>query len=91
MSHSQDASAAVGDEELRPTQTQGYKVGEQKTVDELANLDANDESLNRWKASLGIGAGAGAGDPSKPRVRRGLNSRNAASLTDDMACCSISS
>ncbi|CAO1625924.1 unnamed protein product [Parajaminaea phylloscopi] len=68
MSHSQDASVSVGDEELRPTQTQGYKVGEQKTVDELANLDANDESLNRWKASLGIAAGTGAADPSKPRL-----------------------
>lgn len=68
MSHSQDPSVGVGDDELRPTQTQGYKVGEQKTVDELANLDANDESLNRWKASLGISAGAGSGDPSKPKL-----------------------
>lgn len=66
-SHQQDPS--VGDEELRPTQTEGYKVGEKKTVEEYAQLDANDESLARWKASLGIGAGeGGAGDPSKPKV-----------------------
>ena len=26
-----------------------------KTVDEYQNLDSNDESLARWKASLGIG------------------------------------
>ena len=30
-----------------------------KTVDEYAKLDANDESLARWKASLGIGASGG--------------------------------
>ncbi|KAF8761482.1 Glycosyl hydrolase family 47 [Rhizoctonia solani] len=46
------------DEDLNPTTTAGYKVTAKKTVDEYANLDANDESLVRWKASLGIGAGA---------------------------------
>ncbi|KAF8609495.1 E set domain-containing protein [Ceratobasidium sp. AG-I] len=55
------------EEDLKPTQTAGYKVGEKKTVDEYANLDANDESLARWKASLGIGAG-GAGGGGKPEV-----------------------
>lgn len=43
MSHAQDPS--VADEELRPSQTQGYKVGEKKTVEEYAQMDANDESL----------------------------------------------
>ncbi|KAG8709169.1 hypothetical protein FRC08_018496 [Ceratobasidium sp. 394] len=47
--------------DLNPTATAGYKVGQQKTVDEYAQLDAHDESLNRWKASIGIGAGAAAG------------------------------
>lgn len=37
----------------------GYvPAGEQKTVEEYARLDANDESLNKWKASLGITADA---------------------------------
>lgn len=44
----------IKDEELQPSQTAGYQVGEQKTLDEYTQLDANDESLNRWKASLGI-------------------------------------
>jgi len=35
----------------------GYKVGQKKTVDEYQNLDANDESLNRWKESLGLNTG----------------------------------
>ncbi|KAG8798997.1 hypothetical protein FRC17_007252 [Serendipita sp. 399] len=29
-------------------------------IEELANLDAADESLNKWKASLGIGPGGTA-------------------------------
>ena len=31
----------------------GYKPGQKRTAEELAKLDAEDESLNRWKASLG--------------------------------------
>ncbi|PWN32525.1 rho GDP-dissociation inhibitor [Meira miltonrushii] len=66
MSSSNDR---VPDEELRPTETKGYKVGEKKSVAEYSQLDANDESLNRWKASLGItGEGGSAGDPSKPKL-----------------------
>ena len=38
----------------------GYKVAAAKSADEYAQLDANDESLNRWKASLGIVPGATA-------------------------------
>lgn len=34
-------------------------TGGQKTVEEYAKLDANDESLNKWKASLGISATGG--------------------------------
>ncbi|KAJ1310988.1 hypothetical protein OPQ81_009497 [Rhizoctonia solani] len=47
------------DDDLNPSQTSGYKVTAKKTVDEYAKLDADDESLTRWKASLGIGAGGG--------------------------------
>jgi Rho GDP-dissociation inhibitor len=51
-------------------ETEGYKLGEKKSVAEYAQLDAEDESLARWKASLGIGAGQlTPGDPSKPKVR----------------------
>jgi len=47
------------DDELIPTQTEGYKVGEKKTIAEYENLDANDESLRKWKVSLGLGANTG--------------------------------
>ncbi|WOO77295.1 Rho GDP-dissociation inhibitor [Vanrija pseudolonga] len=49
------------DDELAPTATEGYKVGQAKTVAELANLDKEDESLQRWKASLGLGTSGGGG------------------------------
>ncbi|KAG4090844.1 immunoglobulin E-set [Neocallimastix lanati (nom. inval.)] len=49
-------------EDLNPTQTEGYKVGEKKTIDELKNLDAEDESLNKWKESLGLKAVVGPSD-----------------------------
>ncbi|KAI0091896.1 immunoglobulin E-set [Irpex rosettiformis] len=48
------------DDDLAPTTTPGYKPTAVKSVDEYAQLDANDESLNRWKASLGIVPGAAA-------------------------------
>ncbi|KAH7103049.1 E set domain-containing protein [Auriculariales sp. MPI-PUGE-AT-0066] len=43
-------------EDLKPTMTAGYKLANAKTAAEYAALDAEDESLARWKASLGIGA-----------------------------------
>jgi hypothetical protein len=46
----------------------GYKVGAAKSADEYANLDAEDESLARWKASLGIVPGA-AGAATGPKAR----------------------
>ncbi|GAA6055344.1 hypothetical protein JCM3770_005301 [Rhodotorula araucariae] len=55
--HAQEPSS-VPDADLAPTETAGYRVGEQKTLEELAKLDAEDESLARWKASLGITADA---------------------------------
>jgi len=50
----------VDDQDLAPTTTEGYKPGQSKTLEELDALDKEDESLQRWKASLGLGAGAAA-------------------------------
>lgn len=55
------------DEELTPEQTAGFKVGEKKTLDEYKQLDQNDESLRKWKESLGLGTGEDISDPSDPR------------------------
>ncbi|KII95319.1 hypothetical protein PLICRDRAFT_34162 [Plicaturopsis crispa FD-325 SS-3] len=46
------------DDDLAPSATPGYKPSAAKSADEYAQLDANDESLARWKASLGIVPGA---------------------------------
>ena len=45
----------------------GYKPAAGKSVNEYKNLDAGDESLSRWKASLGLDAASG-GDTSQPKV-----------------------
>lgn len=87
------------EEDLNPEHTEGFKVGEKKTIDEyqklgqsqalcsglhlafayrlkplrrqvsIANLaaDQNDESLRKWKESLGLGTGKDISDPSDPR------------------------
>ncbi|KAL7660966.1 rho GDP dissociation inhibitor [Aspergillus niger] len=55
------------EEDLVASQTEGFKVGEKKTIEEYQNLDKNDESLNRWKASLGLATGNPIGDPNDPR------------------------
>lgn len=61
------------DEELAPTATPGYKAGEKKTLEEYQKLDEGDESLKKWKESLGIGKVAGpADDPRKvPLINNG--------------------
>jgi hypothetical protein len=47
----------------------GYRPsGPAKTADEYAKLDAEDESLARWKASLGITPGQGSSAASGPKV-----------------------
>jgi Rho GDP-dissociation inhibitor len=61
--------ASHPEDELKPSMTEGYKIGEKKSVDEYAKLDAEDESLARWKASLGIGA-ASAGSIGEPGDNR---------------------
>ncbi|KAG6336341.1 hypothetical protein ID866_2736 [Astraeus odoratus] len=55
-------------DDFKPSFTPGYKPGAAKTAEEYANLDANDESLARWKASLGITAGATTGNASGPKL-----------------------
>ncbi|GME67392.1 unnamed protein product [[Candida] boidinii] len=47
----------INDDDLQPEEVPGYRVGEKKTIAEYQNLDANDESLNKWKASLGLNTG----------------------------------
>ncbi|KAF2497098.1 rho-gdp dissociation inhibitor [Lophium mytilinum] len=54
-------------DELQPEQTAGFKVGESKTIDEYHKLDQNDESLKKWKESLGLGAGKDISNPNDPR------------------------
>ncbi|KAI6824968.1 hypothetical protein KC342_g11292, partial [Hortaea werneckii] len=48
-------AAAPHAEDLEPEQTEGFKVGEKKTLEEYQQLDQNDESLRKWKESLGLG------------------------------------
>jgi len=56
-------------DDFAPNTTPGYKPSAAKSLDEYKKLDANDESLARWKASLGITDGAAAsGDTSGPKV-----------------------
>ncbi|KAI6034256.1 immunoglobulin E-set, partial [Pisolithus microcarpus] len=55
-------------DDLKPSFTPGYKPSAAKTAEEYARLDAEDESLARWKASLGITPGAASGDTSGPKV-----------------------
>ncbi|KAH8728702.1 immunoglobulin E-set [Phaeosphaeriaceae sp. PMI808] len=54
-------------DDLHAEQTEGFKVGEKKTIDEYQKLDQNDESLQKWKASLGLGQGKDISDPADPR------------------------
>ncbi|KAJ8481250.1 hypothetical protein ONZ45_g15362 [Pleurotus djamor] len=63
-----DPSDHIDDQEFAPTTTPGYKAGAAKTAEEYANLDANDESLARWKASLGIVPGAAGAPAEGPKV-----------------------
>lgn len=44
------------EDELIPESVEGYTVGEKKTIEEYTKLDAEDESLAKWKASLGLSA-----------------------------------
>ncbi|KAK9896362.1 E set domain-containing protein [Cystobasidium minutum MCA 4210] len=69
MSHQQEGSSSSIDEsDLLPTQTAGYRVGQQKTIDELQGLDKDDEALNRWKQSLLGNAAPGSAAGAKPVI-----------------------
>ncbi|RMX90672.1 hypothetical protein D0867_15273 [Hortaea werneckii] len=62
-------AAAPHAEDLEPEQTEGFKVGEKKTLEEYQQLDQNDESLRKWKESLGLGSGNTLpADPSDKRT-----------------------
>ncbi|KAF2838932.1 E set domain-containing protein [Patellaria atrata CBS 101060] len=61
------SSGQAHDDELAPEQTAGFKVSEAKDINEYQQLDANDESLRKWKESLGLGTGTSISDPSDPR------------------------
>ena len=53
----EEVPAAIEDED--PEETPGYKAPAQKTLDEIQNLDADDESLVRYKQALLGGASGG--------------------------------
>ncbi|TVY15611.1 Rho GDP-dissociation inhibitor [Lachnellula arida] len=61
-------ASSTNDQELLPEQTEGFKVGEKKTMDEYHNMDADDEAMQRYKQSLGLGGGGkDLSDPNDPR------------------------
>ncbi|TVY30183.1 Rho GDP-dissociation inhibitor [Lachnellula hyalina] len=61
-------ASTTNDQELLPEQTEGFKVGEKKTMDEYHNMDAEDEAMQRYKQSLGLGGGGkDLSDPNDPR------------------------
>ncbi|USW57373.1 Putative Rho protein GDP-dissociation inhibitor [Septoria linicola] len=60
--------SAPNKDDLEPEATEGFKVGEKKTIDEYQQLDQEDESLRKYKESLGLSStGQRIGDPSDPR------------------------
>ncbi|KIX08560.1 uncharacterized protein Z518_03216 [Rhinocladiella mackenziei CBS 650.93] len=54
-------------DDVSADKTPGFKVGEKKTLEEYQKLDQEDEAMNRWKASLGLGGGSSISDPNDPR------------------------
>ncbi|KAE9371274.1 putative Rho GDP-dissociation inhibitor [Stipitochalara longipes BDJ] len=61
-------ASSKDEQDLLPDQTEGFKVGEKKTMDEYHKLDADDDAMRRYKESLGIGGPAkGLSDPNDPR------------------------
>ncbi|KAI8621218.1 immunoglobulin E-set [Chytriomyces sp. MP71] len=59
--------ADISSSDFEVANTTGYKAGAKKTAAELAQMDAEDESLRKWKESLGIKAGAAAPTTDDPR------------------------
>jgi len=57
------------DDDTLPEQTEGYKLSQPKqSLAQYQQMDAGDESLQRYKVSLGLGSGKDLSDPSDPRV-----------------------
>ncbi|OAA69522.1 rho-gdp dissociation inhibitor [Cordyceps fumosorosea ARSEF 2679] len=60
---------ASHDDDTMPEETQGYKLSQPKqSLAEYEQMDAGDESLQRYKQSLGLGGGKDLSDPSDRRV-----------------------
>ncbi|KKA27673.1 hypothetical protein TD95_001262 [Thielaviopsis punctulata] len=60
---------ASHEDETMPEETQGYKLSQPKqSIAAYHEMDANDESLQRYKQSLGLGGGTDLSDASDPRV-----------------------
>lgn len=66
MAEEEEVPTPIEDEE--PEETPGYKPPAQKTLQEIQTLDADDESLVRYKQMLLAGAGAAA-DEGGPNVK----------------------
>ncbi|EQL00846.1 hypothetical protein G6O67_005411 [Ophiocordyceps sinensis] len=61
--------ATPHEEDTMPEETQGYKLSQPKqSLAEYQQMDADDESLQRYKESLGLGGGKDISDPSDKRV-----------------------
>ncbi|KAH6995628.1 immunoglobulin E-set [Ilyonectria sp. MPI-CAGE-AT-0026] len=60
---------ASHDDETMPDQTEGYTLSQPKqSMAQYQQMDAGDESLQRYKESLGLGGGKDISDPNDPRV-----------------------
>ncbi|KAI9033650.1 Rho GDP-dissociation inhibitor 2 [Phycomyces nitens] len=55
------------EDDLLPSQTAGYKPGDKKTIEQYQNLDAGDESIKKWKESLGLDKAAAYSPQDDPR------------------------
>merc|ERR1712000_358910 len=63
------ASNPQHEDDTMPEETQGYKLSQPKqSLAEYQQMDAGDESLQRYKESLGLGGGKDISDPNDPRV-----------------------
>ncbi|KXJ95135.1 immunoglobulin E-set [Microdochium bolleyi] len=61
--------ASQQEEDILPEQTQGYKLSQPKqSLADYQSMDAGDESLQRYKQSLGLGGGKDLSDPNDKRV-----------------------
>lgn len=61
--------ASHHDDDVMPEATQGYKLSQPKqSLAEYQQMDSNDESLQRYKESLGLGGGKDLSDANDPRV-----------------------